>query len=141
MPIMHSNRIFTLDGNSSEAGCSIAAWQDKGHDLSTVVDKVPVETEILRLAREILYFEDEETATGLRGGAARAIAATAALASALAFALAIALVRRGAYRGQHSSEEAEGTGLIKSLTTATATHRANELRVATRQCGLSSASE
>mmetsp|Transcript_34796 Transcript_34796/g.91091 ORF Transcript_34796/g.91091 Transcript_34796/m.91091 type:complete len:314 (+) Transcript_34796:205-1146(+) len=53
-PIMHDNRVYTLDGKATESGKDIAAWQAQGHDLGTTVGVIPSDDVIIAEAKSIL---------------------------------------------------------------------------------------
>merc|ERR1711977_709204 len=53
-PIMHDNQVYTLDGKATESGKSIASWQAQGHDLGTVVGKIPSDDAIIQMGRDVL---------------------------------------------------------------------------------------
>ena len=53
-PVMHDNRVYTLDGSASESGKSIAYWQQQGVDLRTTVNMMPDDETIISMARDIL---------------------------------------------------------------------------------------
>lgn len=53
-PIMHDNRVYTLDGKATEAGKSIEEWQAQGHDLGTTVGVIPSDDQVLAIARGLL---------------------------------------------------------------------------------------
>eukprot|EP00040_Diaphanoeca_grandis_P029129 m.169705 g.169705 ORF g.169705 m.169705 type:complete len:918 (-) comp31584_c0_seq1:57-2810(-) len=53
-PVMHDNKVLTLDGMATESGKSIAAWQNEGHDLGTTVGKLPSDDALITMARALL---------------------------------------------------------------------------------------
>ena len=57
LPVMHDNRVYTLDGNAKENGDTIAAWQAKGVDLGTTVALIPSEDELVSMARDLLNMQ------------------------------------------------------------------------------------
>ena len=53
-PVMHDNKVLTLDGLATESGKSISAWQAQGHDLATTVGKLPADAELIAMAKGVL---------------------------------------------------------------------------------------
>eukprot|EP01050_Picozoa_sp_SAG11_P006234 SAG11_NODE_476_length_9118_cov_5.515911_9_plen_59_part_00 len=54
MPVMHDNRVYTVDGQAKESGKTVAQWQSQGHDLGTTVGKIPADEVLIATAKEIL---------------------------------------------------------------------------------------
>ena len=53
-PEMHDNRVYTLDGNASESGGSIASWQAQGVDVGTTIARMPSDDAIIAMGRAVL---------------------------------------------------------------------------------------
>ena len=53
-PEMHDNRVYTLDGNASESGGSIASWQAQGVDVGTTIARMPPDDAIIAMGRAVL---------------------------------------------------------------------------------------
>ena len=54
LPIMHDNRVYTLDGRATENGKDVSEWQAQGHDLGTVVAPMLADEVIVQMARDLL---------------------------------------------------------------------------------------
>ena len=54
--VLHSNRYYTADGNISECGMALAAWQAKGNDKGSMVATWPKDEEIIGWAKALLGF-------------------------------------------------------------------------------------
>lgn len=54
VPVMHDNRIYTLDGKASESGKPIEYWQSQGHDLRTTVEAISPDVKIIQMAKSVL---------------------------------------------------------------------------------------
>merc|ERR1712137_985785 len=61
-PIMHDNRVYTLDGKATESAKEISWWQAQGVDVGTTVAKIPADEDIMKLARDILYASGTDAA-------------------------------------------------------------------------------
>ena len=59
-PIMHDNRVLTIDGKATESGKSIPEWQAQGHDLGTEVGKLPSDDELIAMGRSVLLMDERE---------------------------------------------------------------------------------
>ena len=53
-PEMHDNRVYTLDGNASESGGSLASWQAQGVDVGTTIAGMPPDDAIIAMGRAVL---------------------------------------------------------------------------------------
>lgn len=54
-PVMHDNRVYTVDGAAKESGYdSVVDAQKAGHDLGTTVAKLPSDSAIVKMARVLL---------------------------------------------------------------------------------------
>ena len=54
MPVMHDNRVYTVDGQALESGMTVAQWQEQGHDLGTKVGEIPSDAVLIATAKGIL---------------------------------------------------------------------------------------
>ncbi len=54
--VVHDNEYFTADGNITECGMSLQAWQAKGNDKGSTVAKYPKDAEIIGWAKAKLGF-------------------------------------------------------------------------------------
>ena len=54
LPVMHDNRVYTVDGRAKERGLTVTAWQALGHDLGTTVARIPPDAQLIAVAKSIL---------------------------------------------------------------------------------------
>ena len=54
--VVHDNAYYTADGNITECGMSLQAWQAKGNDKGSTVARYPKDDEIIGWAKAKLGF-------------------------------------------------------------------------------------